>query len=151
MIANNNLYLVLNIVKSTQHISRNVKLQLCLSPPPMSVKILCVWPPSPPISVKIKCVFVHRPLLASLEFSRPELILYVFSCALPYCQYSYFLSYVGDGGEDVCCTLENVHLEETNKEAGGKFPANYVDEFINSLNCFFVGGLVYPSQHMRQR
>ena len=59
--------------------------------------------------------------------------------------------FVGDGGEDVCCTLENFHLEMTNKEAEGKFPAEYVDEFIGSLKCFFIGGFVYPSQHMRQR
>ena len=58
---------------------------------------------------------------------------------------------LGDGGEDVSCTLEAFHLDITNKESEGSFPAEHVDRFLERLKCFFIGGLVYPSLHMRKR
>lgn len=60
-------------------------------------------------------------------------------------------SFLGDGGEDVCCTLEAFHLDITNTESEGRFPAEYVDGFLERVKTFFVGGLVYPSLHMRKR
>ena len=58
---------------------------------------------------------------------------------------------LGDGGEDVCCTLEAFHLDITDTESEGRFPAEYVDGFLERLKCFFISGLVYPSLHMRKR
>ena len=57
----------------------------------------------------------------------------------------------GDGGEDVSCTLEACHLEISNTEAEGKFPAEYVTDFLDQLKTFFIGGLVYPRLQMGMR
>ena len=57
----------------------------------------------------------------------------------------------GDGGEDVCCSLEASHLEITSDQEDGKFSAGYIDEFMDKLKMFFVGGLVFPSTHMKRR
>ena len=58
---------------------------------------------------------------------------------------------LGDGGEDVSCVLEDWHLDVTDTENGGEFSAEYVDEFLDRLRKFFVGGLVFPRLHMGQR
>ena len=62
-----------------------------------------------------------------------------------------YLIYAGDGGEDVSCVLESWHLEKSDTERGGVFPANYDDSFLNNLKCFFVEALVYPRVHMGRR
>ena len=57
----------------------------------------------------------------------------------------------GDGGEDVCCSLESSHLEITNVQDDGSFEPDYIDFFMANLKVFFLGGLAFPSVHMKQR
>ena len=57
----------------------------------------------------------------------------------------------GDGGEDICCRLEEEHLCINDDDTAGVFPADYVDTFLGSLKCFFVEGLVFPRRHMDSR
>lgn len=59
--------------------------------------------------------------------------------------------HLGDGGEDVSCVLESWHLERTDEEQGGVFPAEYVDSFLEGLKCFFLEALVFPRVHMGRR
>lgn len=61
------------------------------------------------------------------------------------------LIFVGDGGEDVSCVLESWHLERSDTDSGGVFPASYVDSFLDTLKCYFVEALVYPRIHMGRR
>ena len=51
----------------------------------------------------------------------------------------------------MCCSLENSHLEISNKQDDGKFSPGYIDDFMNELKVFFIGGLVLPSIHMKRR
>ena len=56
----------------------------------------------------------------------------------------------GDGGEDVCCTLDSTHLTVSDNSQG-IFSAQYVDDFLSRLKCFFIGGLVFPRTHLKTR
>ena len=61
-----------------------------------------------------------------------------------------FVYFLGDGGEDVSCVLEDYHLDVT-RDDNGQFDSSYVETFLDELKIFFVGGLVYPRLHMSQR
>ena len=63
---------------------------------------------------------------------------------------NYPLLFLGDGGEDVSCVLEDWHLDVSRGD-GGVFEASYVDTFLDELKIFFIGALVYPRLHMGQR
>ena len=58
-----------------------------------------------------------------------------------------YLIYAGDGGEDVSCVLESWHLEKSDMEREGVFPANYVDSFLNDLKWFFLWRLWYFQEY----
>ena len=61
----------------------------------------------------------------------------------------------GDGGEDICCRLEERHINSPTEEqvegANGAFPAEYIDSFVDSLKCYVIEGLVFPRLHMDTR
>ena len=63
----------------------------------------------------------------------------------------FYLFIAGDGGEDVCCSLETSHLEISNDQDDGSFTPGYIDEFMANIKVFFLGGLAFPSVHMKQR
>ena len=62
----------------------------------------------------------------------------------------YYMQFLGDGGEDVSCRIENQHLS-LEGDGNGSFPSNYVDTFLDELKCFFLEGLVFPRKHMDKR
>ena len=52
--------------------------------------------------------------------------------------------FLGDGGEDVSCVLEDWHMNVSRGD-GGVFDASfYVETFLDELKIFFIGALVYP-------
>ena len=63
----------------------------------------------------------------------------------------FLITLAGEGGEDVSCVLESWHLERSETDREGVFPASYTDTFLNNLKCFFVEALVYPRVHMGRR
>ena len=58
---------------------------------------------------------------------------------------------MGDGGEDISCSLEDNHLEQSMTDSGGEHPSSYIDAFLDNLKIFIIGGIVYPSTHTRRR
>ena len=63
----------------------------------------------------------------------------------------FLITLAGDEGEDVSCVLESWHLERSETDREGVFPASYTDTFLNNIKCFFVEALVYPRVHMGRR
>ena len=61
-----------------------------------------------------------------------------------------YMSFKGDGGEDVSCILEDWHLELSD-DREGVFQSNYTDSFLDDLKCFFIEALVFPSTHAKRR
>ena len=53
---------------------------------------------------------------------------------------------IGDGGEDICCTLDKVHLTPTSASSDetGKFSQVEASQFLEEIKTFFVSKLVFP-------
>ena len=58
---------------------------------------------------------------------------------------------LSDGGEDICTTLQDVHLQVTPGYEDGIFTSLQADNFTDRLKIFHIEALVFPALHFKRQ